>query len=90
MNGRNVGFPLMNENVKAWKDIYFFGIDSAVGVSIKSTLQFDIVEVFINGYYYGQVVGLLGSMSQEPSFDFKLPDGNVNKHLDRSKSKTNS
>lgn len=40
-------------------------------------MNFDIVKVLINGYYYGQVAGLLGSMNQEPIFDFKLPDGKV-------------
>lgn len=60
-------------------DVYFFGIDVAVGVSVKSTYNFDNVEVFVNGYYYGQVFGLLGSMYQEPTFDSKLPDGQVNK-----------
>jgi len=42
-------------------------------------MQLDIVELFINGYYYGRIHGLLGSMNQEPSFDFNLPDGEVKK-----------
>lgn len=58
-------------------DVYFFGIDIGVGVSIKCTLDFNIVQIFINGYYYGQVHGLLGSMYQEPKFDLKLPSGKV-------------
>lgn len=37
----------------------------------------------INGYYYGQVHGLLGSMYQEPKFDLKLPNGEVNLNYDK-------
>lgn len=37
----------------------------------------------INGYYYGQVHGLLGSMNQEPKFDLKLPTGEVNLNYDK-------
>lgn len=77
VNGKNVDFPMIRDDVKTWKDVYYFGFDTADGVSIKSTINFDIVEVFINGYYYGQVFGLLGSMYQEPTFDSKLPNGQV-------------
>lgn len=43
--------------------------------------------MFINGYYYGQVHGLLGSTHQEPTFDFKLPNGEVNLTYDKKKNK---
>lgn len=69
VNDENVDFPLIRDNVKAWKDFAFFGIDFSFGVTIKCTLEFDIVEVCINGYYYGQVKGLLGAMYHEPTFD---------------------
>lgn len=78
-NGKNVGFPLINDDVKTWKDVYFFGIDAAVGVSVKCSIELDIVEVFVNGYHFGKVRGLMGSMYQEPTFDFKLPNGEVKK-----------
>jgi len=48
-------------------------------------LDLNIVQVSINGYYYGQVHGLLGSMYQEPSFDLKLPNGEVNLTYDKKK-----
>ncbi|XP_060861024.1 apolipophorins isoform X2 [Metopolophium dirhodum] len=77
VNGKNADFPLINDNLKTWKDVYFFGMDIAIGVSIKCTLDLSIVQVFINGYYYGQVHGLLGSMYQEPKYDLKLPNGEL-------------
>jgi hypothetical protein len=77
VNDKDVDFPLINDNLKTWRDVYFFGIDIAVGVSIKCTLDLNIVQVFINGFYYGQVHGLLGSTHQEPTFDFKLPNGEL-------------
>lgn len=40
-------------------------------------MPLDIVHVFINGFYYDRVHGLMGSMNQEPMFDFNLPDGHV-------------
>lgn len=81
VNDRDVDFPLINDNLKIWKDVYYFGIDIAVGVSIKCTLDFNIIQVFINGYHYGHVFGLLGSMYQEPKFDFKLPNGELSKDM---------
>jgi len=85
VNGKNADFPLINDNLKTWRDVYFFGMDIAIGVSIKCTLDLSIVQVFINGYYYGQVHGLLGSMYQEPKFDLKLPNGEVNLTYDKKK-----
>lgn len=80
MKGKNVNFPLIVNNDKIWKDVNYFGIDSSVGVSIKCALNFDFIIVLINGYYHGQVFGLLGSMYQEPSLDFNLPNGKVNNY----------
>ncbi|XP_026815483.1 apolipophorins [Rhopalosiphum maidis] len=81
VNGKDADFPLINDNLKTWKDVYYFEIDIAVGVSIKCTLDFNIIQVFINGYYYGQVRGLLGSMYQEPKFDFNLPNGELSNDM---------
>lgn len=61
------------------KDLYFFEMDAANGLIIKCSIQFDMITLFINGYYYGKVVGLLGTMNQEPTFDYKLPNGQVKK-----------
>uniref|UniRef100_A0A2H8TZF4 Apolipophorin n=1 Tax=Melanaphis sacchari TaxID=742174 RepID=A0A2H8TZF4_9HEMI len=82
VNDKDVNFPFMNDNLKTWRDVYYFGIDIAVGVSIKCTLDFNIIQIFINGYYYGQVRGLLGSMYQEPKFDFKLPNGELSNDME--------
>ncbi|VVC28237.1 Vitellinogen, open beta-sheet,von Willebrand factor, type D domain,Lipid transport protein, N- [Cinara cedri] len=77
VNGKGVNFPFINDNVKMWEDIYFYGIDASVGLNIKCSMEFDMIEVFINGYYYGNVFGLLGTMYQEPTFDLKLPNGQI-------------
>lgn len=83
VNGNSLNFPFINDNVKIWKDIYFFGIDAGVGFNIKCTMQLDSIKIFINGYHYGNVFGLLGTLYQEPTFDFKLPNGQVkiNDHM---------
>jgi len=62
-------------------------MDIAIGISIKCSLDLSIVQVFINGYYYGQVHGLLGSMYQEPKYDLKLPNGEVNLTYDKKNNK---
>lgn len=61
--------------------MYSFGIEIAEGVRIQCTLELEIIEVSINGFYFGRVYGLLGAMNQEPTFDFKLSDGKVKKKL---------
>ncbi|CAH1725498.1 unnamed protein product [Aphis gossypii] len=81
VNGRDVDFPLINDNLKIWKDVFYFGIEISVGVSIKCTLDFNIIQVFINGYHYGHVFGLLGSMYQEPRYDFKLSNGELSEDM---------
>lgn len=89
MNDKYVNFPLINKNVKTWKDFAFFGIDFSFGVAIKCTLELDIVDVCINGYYYGKIKGLLGVMNHEPTFDlipnFNISDGIINGKVKKKK-----
>lgn len=72
---------MTRDYVNIWNELNYFGIDLTVGISVKCTLNLDIVEASVNGYYYGQVNGLLGAVYQEPTFDFKLPDGKVKKKI---------
>lgn len=68
---------MTNDNVKLWKNSNFFGIDLTIGVNVKCTLNLNIVEIFVNGYFYSQVRGLLGTMCQEPTINYILPNGKV-------------
>lgn len=81
MNGKDIDFPLISNDAKTVKDVYSFSIEIAVGVHIKCTLELEIIEVSINGFYFDRVYGLLGAMNQEPTFDFKQSDGKVKKKL---------
>lgn len=79
LNGQAVELPLILED----GDVIVKRVDDVVTIEDEKVLKvachlyYDVCTVKINGWYFGNTAGLLGTYNNEPSDDFMRPRGQV-------------
>ncbi|CAN8004489.1 unnamed protein product [Ixodes hexagonus] len=79
LNGQAVELPLILEDgnviVKRVDDVVI--IEDEKILKVACHLYYDVCTVKINGWYFGNTAGLLGTYNNEPSDDFMRPRGQI-------------
>lgn len=80
LNGVAVDLPATSagsEQLGAWREYHTLNAWSASGVRISCGLDLRVCYITVNGFYHGQLRGILGSASTEPLLDGRRPDGRI-------------
>lgn len=75
VNGAAVDVPLTHGELQAWRDWHTVSAQTTAGVRVTCTLDLRGCAVIVNGFYHGQLRGVLGAASTEPTLDGRLPSG---------------
>jgi hypothetical protein len=77
LNGKEVEFPAIHGNLRAWKRAMTMGAVSSSGMFVICSNNFKVCYVSVSGYYFNRLRGLMGVPNNEPYDDTTLPKGKV-------------
>lgn len=77
VDGKDTEFPVHRGDLHAWRTYTDVTLLTEFGGRIECSTDLRHCHVTINGYYHGQLRGLLGNGNNEPYDDFLLPSNKV-------------
>lgn len=77
LNNKPAELPIHKNNLMGWRSYYDISLLTTYGAMIQCTIDLSLCNININGFYYGQIRGLLGNGNSEEFDDFTLPDDKI-------------
>lgn len=77
LNGASSELPAVHGELVAYRRWHTLAAWSAAGVHVECTLDLRVCSITVDGFYHGQLRGVLGTASTEPLLDGRLPDGSA-------------
>lgn len=74
--------PIIVEDLIVYRDSDILKIKCGAGFNIECNMKFSLCWLELNGRYFGQTAGLLGTMNNEPFDDFITPSNIIEKSDD--------
>lgn len=80
-NGKQVEYPVHEENLHAWRKFYTLRMRNDDSIEIVCTSDLKVCHVTVDGFYSSKIRGLLGNGNAEPYDDFINVEGKISANL---------